>query len=153
MNRDLVGSLVFLALGAAGLHGALDLPFGSASVPGPAMQPAALSILIMGLALVNGARALGRRGAAAASSDAPRDDGGYQRVALAVVCLALYVAVMGLIGFPLATFLCMWALYALAAEHPFSWRPPLASAVLTAVTVILFSVLLEVRTPAGTLWN
>lgn len=153
MNRDIAGSLVFLALGGAGLYGALDLPFGSASVPGPAMQPVALSVLIIALALLHGARALRRRGAAATSRPAPRVAGGYRRVFLAVICLAIYVAAMGVIGFTLATFLCTWALYALAAEHPFGWQPPVAGAALTAATIILFSVLLDVRMPVGTLWN
>jgi uncharacterized BrkB/YihY/UPF0761 family membrane protein len=151
MNRDLIGSLAFLALGAAGLYWAAELPFGTASVPGPAMQPVALSVLIMVLALVHGVRALRRRTAGVA--DAAPQGSGYRRVLLAVACLAVYVAVMGAVGFALSTFLCMWALYALAAEHPLGWRPALASAVLTGATIVLFSVLLEVRTPTGTLWH
>jgi len=150
MNRDLIGSLAFLALGAAGLYWAHDLPFGTASVPGPAMQPVALSVLIMALSAVHGVRALRRRAAGPAGSALGV---GYRRVVLAVICLAVYVAVMSALGFALSTFLCMWALYALAAEHPRGWQPAVAAAVLTAATMFLFGVLLKVHTPAGTLWN
>jgi uncharacterized BrkB/YihY/UPF0761 family membrane protein len=151
MNRDLIGSLAFLALGAAGLYWARDLPFGTASVPGPAMQPVALSVLIMVLAAVHGVRALRLRASGAAAQ--PPLGAGYRRVLLAVICLAVYVAAMGVLGFALSTFLCMWALYALAADHPLGWQPALAGAILTAATVLLFGVLLKVHTPAGTLWN
>lgn len=153
MNRDLVGSLVFCALGGAGLYGALDLPFGSASVPGPAMQPAALSTLILGLAALQAVRALRKHEPRIARTDAAPDPAGYRRVGSAALCLAVYVWALGLVGFPIATFVCMWALYALAAEHPFGWRPPVASAILTAATVVLFGRLLDVRMPAGTLWQ
>ncbi|UCE31790.1 MAG: hypothetical protein JSW68_02250, partial [Burkholderiales bacterium] len=70
-GRELVGALVFLALGAAGLYWAVDLPFGDARLPGPAMLPSTLSALIIVFAAVHLARALRRMRAGAGSAGGP----------------------------------------------------------------------------------
>jgi len=173
LNRELTGALVFVAVGAAGLFWAADLPFGNASLPGPAMLPTALSVLIVAIAAVQVLRAV-RRGARPRAADVgrgladPGRDGardarfapapppalqGYRRVALAAALLAVYVPALRPLGFVVATFFCMSALYAIADERPFRLRPLVSGALLTAVTYLLFRILLGVPLPDGTLWK
>ncbi len=173
MNRELTGGLVFLAVGAAGLFWATDLPFGNASLPGPAMLPSALSALMIAFAGMLALRAL-RRGAGPHSDAArsgpvdrgvggvadtlaapspPSPQAGYRRVALAAALLAAYVPALRPLGFVGTTFVCMSALYAIADKQPFGLRPVISGAILTAATYVLFRVLLDVPLPEGTLWK
>lgn len=154
--RDLIGGAAFIAVGAAGLLGLGDLPFGSSRLPGPAMLPTALSVLIIVLAAVHVVRAV-RDGAPVTAPAAAPTLGravGVRRAALlrvagAVVIIAAWVFAARPLGYPAATALAMSGLYALGGGGPV--RALLAGMVLMLATWLLFGVLLGVPLPSASL--
>lgn len=153
--RDLIGAAAFIAVGVAGLATLGELPFGSASLPGPAMLPSVLSALIIVLAAVHMVRALrGRTTAAAviapeAGSDVAAPRAALLRVAGAVAIIGAWVLAARPLGFLAATALAMSALYALGGGR--LARAVLAGVVLTVTTWVLFGVLLDVPLPRSSL--
>ena len=153
-GRDAVVAAAVLMLGAVAAWRSALLPSGGGRAPGPGFLPWWVSLLIVGLGLVLLAGALVARAARGAERPPPSRGGGARRglvkVALLVVGLALYVAGLEPLGYPLCTFLLV--LFMLRALEPQRWAVALGMAIFTALaSYTVFAVWLKVPLPPGPL--
>jgi putative tricarboxylic transport membrane protein len=136
---DIVTAVVVVVLGGAALAGSINLDVGTLSAPGPGTWPALVSVTLMVLGAVLAARAR-------QSADAERFTGSGLAVLAAVVSMAVYVAVIGIIGFeiPSALLAFVWLRW-LGRE---TWRTSIVlSVAVTAVFYALFVATLDVTIP------
>ncbi|SNT38249.1 putative tricarboxylic transport membrane protein [Asanoa hainanensis] len=136
---NLVIALIVVVLGGAALAGSLSLGVGTPSAPGPGTWPALVSTALVILGLVLAARA--RR-----TDDAERFTRAGLLVVAAVASMAVFVAVVGEIGFEIPTALLafLWLRF-LGRE---SWRTSTAlSLLLTIAAYLLFVGALDVTIP------
>lgn len=146
-SGDRVSGSVFLIAGLFAAYHGWQLGVGEPAAPGPGFLPFWSGVVLAGLAaIVAGASFL----AAAAPG---RGGAPVRQHHLAFVCLAalfLYVAILGVLGFLLSTFLLLVVLFRLGRSM--SWPVRLAAAlVTTAGFYVLFARLLLVQFPAGVL--
>ncbi|SHN25086.1 tripartite tricarboxylate transporter TctB family protein [Cryptosporangium aurantiacum] len=136
---NVVAAAVVVVLGAAAFAGALTLGMGSAAEPGPGLWPALVSAALVVLGLVLALRA--RR-----TDDAERFSRTSLLVIAAVATMAVFVAVIGVVGFeiPAAVLAFVWLRF-LGRE---SWRMSIVvSLALTVVFYALFVGALDVTIP------
>jgi hypothetical protein len=153
MGRDGIAGLVCLAASLGLLAATRGLPEASLLVPvGPSFYPRIiLGITAVLSALLVGADVWSRRRAAPAAPQ-PRPLANYVLVALTFTIFGLYVALLPLVGYRLATFGFVTALQA-TLEHPRDWKGWLVvagTAFLTAaITYFVFERYLTVLLPRG----
>lgn len=148
-RADVTACLFWMALGGALCLGALKLGLGAPSDPGSGFLPFGTGILISLLGLLQ----LGRLFFGTARDDAPaaiRSAGDWKRPARVVATLTLYGLVLSHLGYLVATFFAMLALFSIYDRR----RWALASAgslLVTVITYVVFHELLRVQLPAGLL--
>jgi hypothetical protein len=151
--RDLVGGIVFLAVGGLTLYLARGLPLGQVRLPGPGALPTIAGVAITLLSLLLAWRGM-KSLRAVTRSDGPAPDWqGYSRIAAVAALIAVYTAVISWLGFFVSTALLMTVLFMLGVERPMRWGPPAAGLAATAAAYVLFVTLLDVRLPVGSLWG
>ncbi len=128
------------------------LPFGGMRSPGPGFFPWWASLLIVALALLLLVRTVMEQARTAeAGTPTARESGwrqGWVKVSLLIGALALYVAGLEPLGYPLCTFLLV--LFMLRVLEPQRWRVALSMAVGTAAaSYVLFAIWLKVPLPPG----
>lgn len=145
-KRDVVASLLFLALGIGVCIQAAWLGFGSVLTPEPGFFPwiGGLTLVVLSVCLF--VRGFGTRAAAAVA------DGGWAPPALLLAALVVYVPLLEPLGYPIATTgLCVAALRILKTRR---WSATLGVSVALAVgTFYLFNRMLGVELPAGALFG
>ena len=143
--RDVAMAAVLLLGAVAALVEGRGLPFGTVAAPGPGFFPRALAAGLAGVAalLLVGAVMAGR--AAAPPAAVP---GGRTRLAGVVIALFVFTAVLDHLGFVVATFLLMAALFRVVERH--RWTTVVAeSAAAAVVSHVGFKIWLGVRLPPG----
>jgi hypothetical protein len=146
-GRDRVAAVVFLLVGGYVVGAGFALDMGTLQKPGPGFQPFVLGVLFVGLAgvyLVAACRA--PRKAAA-----PWPLAYWRRPLLASGAILFFWLCLAWIGFPATTlvFLVFW----LAVIEGESWkRIVLVSVSATACLYLVFTVVLRIRLPLGTLF-
>jgi putative tricarboxylic transport membrane protein len=142
--RELGAAVVLLAAALAGLVEAWRLPLGRVVAPGPGFFPFTLAAGLTVTAVLLLVRARRRP----APAPPPATPGGRARLVTVVVALFAYTALLGWLGFVLATFLLMLALF--RAAEPHRWPVTLLAAASAAVLGhVLFKTWLGVRLPPG----
>jgi putative tricarboxylic transport membrane protein len=148
-NRDIVSSIIFMALGGLFVAGALQEGLMRRGVPGPGFLPFLSGLALMFVSLFILIPALVRREKAESSAFFPERDS-LKKLLLALVALFAFGIAMEYVGYLLTTFLFM--LFMARLVEPKGWRTITLMALLTAVlSYVLFVVLLEVQLPKGLL--
>jgi hypothetical protein len=136
---NLITALIVVIVGGAALAGSLDLGVGRLSAPGPGTWPALVSTALVVLGLVLAARA--RR-----TDDAERFTRTGLLVLAAVGSMAVFLAVVGVIGFEIPTALLAFVWLRFLGRE--SWRISIVlSLVVTLAFYLLFVGALDVTIP------
>jgi putative tricarboxylic transport membrane protein len=148
-NRDLVSSIVWMALGGLFVAGALQQGLMRRGVPGPGFLPFFSGIALIFISLFVLIPALRTRETAVKVAFFPERDS-FRKVLLALVALVAFGIAMEYAGFLMTTFFFM--LFVTRIMEPKGWRLVTVLAFLTAIlSYLLFVVLLEVQLPKGLL--
>lgn len=143
-RRESLVALFALAFGVAVVVAASRLPFGGIHNPGPGFFPWLLGLVFVLLSLVLLAHAVL---APVAVTESPA---GVLNVLWLLAALAVYVAILDPVGYPIATFLLV--LFMLRVLEPQRWSLALVLAVFAAGgSYVLFALWLSVPLPPGPL--
>ena len=148
-NRDLVSTIVWMALGGMFVAGALHLGLMRKGVPGPGFLPflSGLALIIVSLFVL--IPALGQMGKAEGGDFFP-EPGSLRKLLSALAALFAFGVALEYVGYLITTFLFM--LFIARLMEPTRWRTAILMALLTAVlSYLLFVVLLEVQLPRSPL--
>ena len=148
-NRDLVSTIVWMALGGMFVAGALHLGLMRKGVPGPGFLPflSGLALIIVSLFVL--IPALGQMGKAEGGDFFP-EPGSLRKLLSALAALFAFGVALEYAGYLITTFLFM--LFIARLMEPTRWRTAILMALLTAVlSYLLFVVLLEVQLPRSPL--
>jgi hypothetical protein len=148
-NRDLVSSIVWMALGGAFVAGALHLGLMRKGVPGPGFLPflSGLALIIVSLFVL--IPALVQKGKAEGGDFFP-EPGSLQKLLSALAALFAFGVALEYAGYLITTFLFM--LFIARLMEPKGWWTTTLIALLTAgLSYLLFVVLLEVQLPRSPL--
>ena len=136
---NLVIALVVVVLGSTALAGSLSLGVGTPSAPGPGGWPTLVSAVLIALGLALAVRA--RR-----TEDAERFTRAGLLVLAAVATMAVFVAVVGLIGFEIPTALLAFVWLRFLGRE--SWRVSILVSLATTIAFyLLFVAALDVTIP------
>jgi putative tricarboxylic transport membrane protein len=145
-NRDLVSSIIWMALGGLFVVGALQLGLTRRGVPGPGFLPFLTGLALIFVSLFVLIPALGRRKNAESSDFFPERDS-FRKLLFVLVALFTFGIAMKYLGYLLTAFL-----FVALVMKPKGWRTTALLALVTAVvSYALFVVLLEVNLPKGLL--
>ncbi len=148
-RRDLVSSVIWMALGALFTVGALQQGLMRKGIPGPGFLPFLAGLALIFTSLFVLIPALRRREEAAENEFFPERDS-IKKLSLALVALLAFGFAMLHMGYLLTTFVFM--LFMTRIMEPRSWLTSVWVALLTsALSYFLFTVLLEVQLPKGVL--
>jgi hypothetical protein len=148
-NRDLVSSIVWMALGGLFVVGALQQGLMRKGVPGPGFLPFLSGLALIFVSLFVLIPALGQRGKAAGGDFFP-EPGSLRKLLSALAALFAFGVALEYAGYLITTFLFMF--FTARLIEPKGWRTTTLMALLTAtLSYLLFVVLLEVRLPQGPL--
>ena len=146
-NRDLVSSIIWMALGGLFVAGALQQGLMRRGVPGPGFLPFFSGLALIFVSLFVLIPALGQRGKPESGNFFPERDS-FRKIQLALIALFAFGIAMEYVGYLLTTFLFMF--FAARLMEPKGWRTTTLVALLAAVvSYLLFVVLLEVQLPTG----
>jgi putative tricarboxylic transport membrane protein len=146
-NRDLVSSIIWMALGGIFVVGALQQGLMRRGIPGPGFFPFLLGLALLFVSLFVLIPALRQKEKDESSAFFP-EPGSLRNLLLAVIALFAYGFAMEYIGYLLTTFLFM--LITGRLMEPKGWWTTTLVALLTAVlSYLLFVVLMEVQLPQG----
>jgi putative tricarboxylic transport membrane protein len=160
-RADLALGLVVAAVGAYALSLALDMSmYGANRVPGPGFFPTLLAGLLLGLGLLLAATSVRRRHEPAADGSAgaagradPDSRGDWHRQARAgtvLLCYAVSVPLLGLLGFvPTAALLVFALLFGVEGRR--NWGALSAAILIPVAASIIFVDLLTIPLPQGLL--
>jgi putative tricarboxylic transport membrane protein len=148
-HRDLVSSIIWMALGGLFVAGALQQGLMRRGVPGPGFLPFFSGIALIFISLFVLIPALRKRETSGNGAFFPERDS-FRKILFALAALIAFGVVMEYAGFLLTTFFFM--LFVTRIMEPKRWRFVTVLAFLTAVlSYLLFVVLLEVQLPKGLL--
>lgn len=146
-GRDRIAAVVFLLLGGYVARAGLALDTGTLQKPGAGFQPLVLGILFMGLGAVYLVAAC--REPRAASSPWPLAL--WRRPLLASGAILFYWFCLTWFGFPVTTFLFLFGWLWLIERESWS-RIVMVSVSATTCLYLVFTVILRIRLPLGTLF-
>jgi len=148
-NRDLVSSIIWMALGGLFVAGALQQGLMRRGVPGPGFLPFFSGLALIFVSVFVFIPALSKREMREGSNFFPERDS-FRKILLALIALFAFGIAMEYAGYLLTTFLFMF--FVARIMEPKGWRTIAVLAFLTAVlSYLLFVVLLEVQLPKGLL--
>jgi putative tricarboxylic transport membrane protein len=148
-NRDLVSSIVWMALGGLFVVGALQQGLMRKGVPGPGFLPFFSGLALISVSLFVLIPALVQKGKAPDGDFFP-EPGSLRRLLSALAALFAFGVALEYVGYLITTFLFMFFVARLI--EPRGWWSTTLVALLTAVlSYLLFVVLLEVQLPKGPL--
>jgi hypothetical protein len=151
MRKDLISSLILLGIAAAYYASSTDIQDSSLSDEvGPRGLPMVLTVLLVGIALVIGARALLAAPVAQVESDKDASAKWYRSAGLLAIT-ALYIPLADYLGYWPALFLLLLAV-PLYEGVKLSWRPFVIAGLGATFFYILFDIALGVRQPTGVLF-
>lgn len=145
-RADLIISVVFFVMGIWVLWQATMLPQFSVFGPGPEFMPNVLGILLIVLSAV--CFVTSWRGSPATAKDLVPDRAGLYRIAVMIIALFLYVALLDSVGYLPLTF--AYAAFMLLALTKYRWYVNLGIAVIiTGLFYWSFVIALGVPVPQG----
>ena len=148
-QRDIVSSIVWMALGALFVAGAWQQGLVRKGVPGPGFLPFLSGLALFFVSLFVLIPALGREEKDGRRAFFPERDS-FRKLLFALIALFAFVVALEYGGYLLTTFLFIFFVYRLM--EPKGWRTTALLAFLTAfLSYTLFVVLLEVQLPKGLL--
>jgi putative tricarboxylic transport membrane protein len=148
-NRDLVSSIIWMALGGLFVVAALREGLIRKGVPGPGFLPFLSGLALMFVSLFVLVPALSQKEKDESSDFFPQPDS-LRKFLFAIAALFAFGVAMEYAGYLFTTFLFMFFMARLM--EPKGWRTTTLLALLTAVlSYLLFVVLLEVQLPKGLL--
>ncbi len=149
-TRDIISSLLIMALGAVFIIGGLQQGLIRRGVPGPGFVPFLTAMMLVAFGLMVLLPAIfQKRDGEKVEKFFPEHDS-LKKVILALIALGLYGMLLNYAGFLITTFLFMT--FACRLMEPVRWRTVLIVAVATAVIChLLFIVALDVPLPRGVL--
>ncbi len=148
-NRDLVSSIIWMALGGLFVAGALQQGLMRKGVPGPGFLPFFSGLALIFVSLFVLIPALSQREKEESGDFFPERDS-FRKLLFALVALFAFGIALEYVGYLLSTFLFMFFIVQLMESK--GWRTTGLLALLTAVlSYLLFVVLLEVQLPKGLL--
>ena len=148
-NRDLVSSIVWMALGGLFVVGSLQQGLMRKGVPGPGFLPFLSGFALIFVSLFVLIPAMNRRGKSADDDFFP-EPGSLRKLLSALAALFAFGVALEYVGYLITTFLFMFCMARLI--EPRGWWTTTLLAILTAVlSYLLFVVLLEVQLPKGPL--
>ncbi len=147
-NRDVVGALIWAAVGAVFCIGALDFGFSHMGTIGGGFFPFVAGAALIGLSIIVLITALaGKKKEEPAEPFLPERDS-FRKLSLALLALFAYVLVVRVGGFVPTTFLFM--IFLLKFIEPQSWTVALgAGGLTTAAAHLVFNLWLKVQLPRG----
>ena len=149
-NRDLVSSIIWMALGGIFVVGALQQGLMRRGVPGPGFLPFFSGLALIFVSLFVFIPALSQRGKVREQQISFLERDSFRKILLALIALFAFGIAMEYVGYLLTTFLFMF--FVARIMEPKGWRTIALLAFLTAVlSYLLFVVLLEVQLPKGLL--
>jgi hypothetical protein len=156
-RRDLASAAGLAVLAIAYLVAGRAYPLDTLAAPGPGVFPLAVGVLLLGLAIGQGAAALRRAGrqpgslAPSTSGDGPAGEPGASGRVLALTgVLVAYAVAAGLVGFLPASFALVLVSSRLLGAR--DWlRPALLAGGVTAAAYVIFVLWLAVPLPRGPL--
>ena len=148
-NRDLVSSIVWMALGGLFVVGALQQGLMMKGVPGPGFLPFFTGLALIFVSLFVLIPALGRKLVEAGSTIFP-EPGSFRKVVSAVAALLIFGVALEYVGYLLTTFLFMFFVSRLMEPKRW-WTTALLALSTSVLSYLLFVVLLEVQLPRGPL--
>jgi putative tricarboxylic transport membrane protein len=129
----------------------IQLGVGGLDLMGSGFMPGIASILLLVLSLIEFISSLAKGRTRKGDKKGPTL-GELAKPAMLIGALIVYAYFLNSIGFPIMTFLLVYVLFVMM--QPKKWRLDLFFAVLvSALTFLLFDVVLRVRLPAGSLIN
>jgi len=147
-KQYLIADFVWLILGVAVCVESWRLKIGAFNNPGPGFLPFWAGLLLGVLSLIS----LIRTAATEEVREEPSvwTEVNVPKLALVMLALLLYVALLDTLGFFLCTFLLLIFLF--RAAEPYRWSVVLSASVLSLAAVyVVFVVLMDVRLPSGIL--
>ena len=150
-NRDLIGSLFWIAFGIFFITGSLKAGLIRKGIPGPGFVPFISAIVLISLAL--SIFILSLRATKEGERDIEKDyfrpkKGSFAKSSIALLVLFAYGFFLEYSGYLLTTLIFM--LFATRLVEPPKWRTSFIVAVMTAVvSYILFVIVLGIQLPPG----
>jgi len=146
-NRDLLSSVIWMALGAIFVSGALQQGLMMRDIPGPGFLPFLSGLALMFVSLFVLIPALRKREKGSRSDFFPERDS-LKKLLFAVAALFAFGVALVQVGYLLTTFL--FILFMMRLMQPRGWRTATLVALMTSgFSYILFVVLLGVQLPRG----
>ena len=146
MNRELITSLVLMALGATAILEAVQPPFGTLRAPQSGFWPLILGILLLFFSLIHFGKAIKKIGEKENSFWSR--SGAWKRIGLVAGSLIVFALVFEPLGYLLAVFLLMSFL--LRIIKPVKWWLVVVVGLLSSVlSYLIFGVLLSTPLPSG----
>lgn len=148
MIGDRLSSIFFLAVSIIFLYSTLHMPIGQPKEPGPGFMPFLLGLIMV---LISGGLFLKAFIRPERASSELMEKGSIIRVALIVIGLVIYCALLPLAGFLILTFI-FEAVFLKLLGVP-KWRTILLVAIaVTLGTILIFETWLHVPFPKGLWW-
>jgi putative tricarboxylic transport membrane protein len=148
-NRDLVSSIIWMALGGVFVVGALQQGLMRKDVPGPGFLPFLSGIALMVISLFVLIPAL-LKGKKDQGSDLFPTRQSFKKLLFAIAALFGFGIALEYLGYLLTTFLFMLSIARLIEPKGW-WTTTLVAFLTAALSYLLFVVLLEVQLPKGPL--
>lgn len=149
MNRDVVSSIFWIAIGCLFVVGSLDQGLMRSGVPGPGFLPFLSGLALIFIAFFVLIPALSHREKPKKINFFPEHDS-FRKLVIALVALLAYGLAMEYGGYIITTFFFMFVTARII--EPRGWQTTALIAFITAiVSYFLFVVLLDVQLPKGLL--
>jgi hypothetical protein len=145
----MIGSITWFAIGALTAALSLQLPMGSARMPGTGLFPLALGLALMGLAAGQGMREYHARAKSAAATAG--ETGATRRVAQFMAAVVAATALLQPLGYVATGFLLMLALLAVFGMRRWGMAVAIATAS-AAASWLIFVRWLSIPMPPGWLF-
>lgn len=149
-NRDIIGALIWMAVGAVFCVGALDFGFSRMGTIGGGFFPFVAGGAMIGLSIVVLVTALAGKSGEKPAGPFLAERDSFRKLVFALLALFAYVLVVRYGGFVPTTFLFM--IFLLKFIEPQTWFVSLAAGALTTGAAhLVFNLWLKVQLPRGVL--
>ena len=149
-NRDLLGSLFWIAIGVFFVVNAIGYGLFSEGVPDPGFLPFLGGIILISLSMLDIILTSRQLSEGSTSDKQPLQIGSVKKTCFALLSLVVFTATVSYLGFLVTTFLILILL--LKTIHPLRWSFVLIASILTTLgSYLVFHILLKLQFPKGIL--
>jgi len=147
-RKELVTSLVLMAVACLALLEAVQLPFGTPRVPQSGFWPTILAILLAFFSLIQFGKTIGKKARGATPFWA--ETSGWQRILWVVGSLVAFAFLFEPLGYLLSVFLMIGFLLWIIEPRKW-WRLILVALLISVLSYLMFGILLKTPLPSGIL--